>query len=92
VQVEHQETQAKGAAPKWWIEVLVVIVFLGLIAIFWPDLAARLRIQTSVLTHCPLPGEHEQLHLVFARRGDQFELIDCMYVGSRGTYSRDGAR
>jgi hypothetical protein len=45
-------------------------------------------VQTSALGRCPLDVKFEQLHVIVTRRGDEL-AIECMYIGTRGTY---GAR
>lgn len=48
---------------------------------------SRAAVQARALGGCRVPTEHEQLHIVVRQRDGQI-AAECMYVGSRGTYSR----
>jgi hypothetical protein len=82
--VPSSEERQIGAAPALpW-------VILGLAATFGAAIALRalFPVQTPALGNCPLDVKFEQLHVVITRRGDRLQ-VECMYLGSRGTY---GAR
>lgn len=37
--------------------------------------------------HCPVPADHEQVHVIVTQRDGRLEAR-CLMVGSRGTYHR----
>lgn len=75
------------------IELLGIALVVGYAIYLAPALkdlvfAWALAVQTSALGECRMPSEFEMLHIVVANRGNQHALIDCMYVGTPGTYRR----
>lgn len=40
---------------------------------------------------CLPPSEFEQLHIIVVARGGRFH-VDCLYLGSRGSYTREPRR
>lgn len=80
---------SRGARIELAIAVFVVVAFFEFKPALerWLD-AQTEAIQTSALGRCRPPAEFELLHIVVAQRGDQHALVDCMYVGTPGTYSR----
>jgi len=75
------------------LELLGALVIGGLVIYLGPALktlvlAWALSVHTSALGHCRLPSEFEQLHIVVANRANQYVLVDCMFVGTKGTYAR----
>lgn len=81
---------------------LVALLAAGMLAagVFWAldDLKAwlgpffkRTAVQTSALGDCQAPLEGEQLLIVVTKRDGRVRVDSCMFVGSRGTYSRKGA-
>jgi hypothetical protein len=78
---DNNKGASGGAAPApLWI-------VLGLVLAFGAAIAARflfVPLQPPTLS-CPLDVKFEQLHIVVTRVDDRLEL-QCMYLGSRGTY------
>jgi hypothetical protein len=75
------------------LELLGALVIGGLAIYLAPALqslvlAWALSVHTSALGDCRPPSEFEQLHIVVANRAGQLVLVDCMHVGTKGTYSR----
>lgn len=56
-----------------------------------PLVQRALPVHTSALGECHAPVEGEQLLIVVTKRGGKVRVDSCMFVGSRGTYSRKGA-
>lgn len=61
---------------------LVVVGMLCLVLWAWPDLTAWLQSRTDAV-RCPIPQQHEQLHIVVVQRGRTL-AVECMYVAPRG--------
>lgn len=75
------------------IELLVVLCVLFFFLTLKPAIERWLEakteaVQTSALGRCRPPAEFEQLHVVVLNRGGRLVLGDCMFVGSKGTYTR----
>ena len=75
------------------LELLGALLVIGFAIYLGPALkglilAWALAVHTSALGDCRLPSEFEQLHIVVANRGNQYVLVDCMFVGTKGTYAR----
>lgn len=47
--------------------------------------AALQRQALAALAACPLPTEHEQVHIVVVQRNGAL-VASCMHLGARGTY------
>jgi hypothetical protein len=45
-------------------------------------------VQTSALTDCRPPTEYEQLHVVVLNRAGRLVSGGCLYVGTKGTYTK----
>jgi len=74
------------------LELLGALVVIGFALYLGPALkslilAWALAVHTSALGDCRLPSEFEQLHIVVANRANQYVLVDCMFVGTKGTYA-----
>jgi hypothetical protein len=66
---------------------LTLIAFLYLLPAAKAWLTAQAEaVQTSALTDCRPPAEHEQLHVVVLNRAGRLVGGGCLYVGSKGTY------
>lgn len=85
------------APPSVKLVVIAGIAFAAVVLYALPDLAAwiqgrapaagRAAVHARAQAGCRMPAVFEQLHIVVSQRDGQI-AAECMYVGSRGTYSR----
>jgi len=76
----------RGAAPS--LRSILIGTVLLFVALIWilPYLVGTKA--PSPMGSCPMDIPFEQLHVVVEKRGRDLVLVDCMYLGSRGTYSK----
>lgn len=83
-----------SAAPSLAFELAIVLgaMFGGLIVYALPDIQAWIAgqapaVHARALNGCHSPTEHEQLHIIVTHRDGRL-VSECMYVGTRGTYTK----
>ncbi len=73
---------------------LIVVAIIAVAAIAYIEYRAAIPVPApeTVIVRCLRPAELEQLHIVATLRDDNTIEASCMYVGSRGTYTRGPRR
>lgn len=84
--------RAISAAPSLLTE-LAFALGAVVVAIAYSEYRARVPVPATVAARCDPPAEFEQLHIVAVVRqtapGQALIEAECMYVGSRGAYTRE---
>lgn len=72
----------RGHAEMRILAGIAAIGFCVLLVWAWPDVTAWLQSRTDAV-RCPIPEQHEQLHIVVVQRGRNL-AAECMYIAPRG--------
>lgn len=79
------------------LSLAVLGAFIGLVIAYLPEITTwmRARADASIgeraYVSCEPPTEHEQLHIIVTRSEGRI-AASCMYIGSRGSYTRRSVR